>query len=93
MSKSGVAWRAARDAWAAVPIGAGIAGWLTNLIALKVIFFPTEPTVRAGPAAGLMMKRQTIAMQYAQIFTHDLLTAPKIVDAMLNGPGGTGRVG
>lgn len=74
----------------AVPIGAAIVGYLTNWIALKMIFYPAEPkTVLGFRMHGLMLRRQKeISLQYARIMAHDLLTAPKIVNQMMNGPGG-----
>lgn len=78
------------DHWAAVPIGAAVVGYLTNFIALKLIFYPAEPT-RVGPVKlhGLMLRRKDeLAVAYAQVFAHDILTAPRIVDRMLHGPAG-----
>lgn len=74
----------------AVPIGAAVVGYLTNWVALKMIFYPAEPKKVMGMRFhGLMLRRQAeISLQYARIMANDLLTAPKIVNQMMNGPGG-----
>ncbi|MQA63694.1 MAG: hypothetical protein GEU86_19975 [Actinophytocola sp.] len=73
-----------------IPVFSGVIGYGTNWVGIKMMFYPAAPK-KFGPIRlhGLMMRRKAdIGHEYAQIFAHDLLTAPKIVDRMLNGPGG-----
>jgi uncharacterized membrane protein YheB (UPF0754 family) len=76
-------------AWWTVPVGAALVGYLTNFIALKVIFQPVEPT-RVGPIKlhGLFLRRQSeVAEAYADVIAYRVVTLPNIANAMLQGPG------
>ncbi len=84
-----VLWIVMPQLWT-VPIGAAIVGYLTNYIALKVIFEPIEPR-RIGPFLmhGLFLRRQDeVAEAYADIIAYKVVTLPNIADTMLNGPDG-----
>lgn len=77
-------------AWWTVPVGAAIVGYLTNFIALKVIFQPLEPT-RIGPFKmhGLFLQRQPeVAEEYANIIAYEIVTLKNIAETMINGPDG-----
>lgn len=81
------AWIVYPAAWT-LPVAGLIVGWLTNWLAINIIFRPLEP-VRFGPwrIQGLFLKRQRqVAAVWTAIVTREILTLRRIVDAMLNGP-------
>lgn len=66
-------------------------GYLTNWVALKIIFEPKEP-VRVGfiKIQGLFLKRQEeVAVHYAQLVSREILTIRNLLTATLTGPGST----
>lgn len=74
----------------AVPVGAALVGYLTNWIALRVIFQPLEP-VQIGPFRihGLFLKRQSeVAEAYSDLIAYEVVTLPNIARQMLDGPDG-----
>lgn len=74
--------------WWTVPVGAAVVGYLTNLIALKVIFQPLEPT-RYGPLTmhGLFLRRQPeVAEEYSNIIAYEIVTLRNVAKTMLEGP-------
>ncbi|MGZ5324713.1 MAG: hypothetical protein ACXWZ3_11825 [Solirubrobacterales bacterium] len=73
--------------WYVLPIGGVIIGYVTNWVALWMIFEPTEPR-RLGPLKlqGLFLRRQPeVAEVYAEIIADDIVTAANIGDELLNG--------
>lgn len=71
-----------------LPVAGLLVGYLTNWIALQIIFSPVEP-VRVGPVRvwGLFIKRQAeVAEVYARLVTDEVITLANIVDEMLEGP-------
>ncbi|MGZ5361372.1 MAG: hypothetical protein ACXWZW_07140 [Solirubrobacterales bacterium] len=73
--------------WWVLPIGGVIIGYVTNWVALWMIFEPTEPR-RLGPLKlqGLFLRRQPeVAEVYAEIIADDIVTAANIGDELLNG--------
>lgn len=73
-----------------VPVGAAIVGYLTNWIALKVIFEPLEP-MKIGPVTffGIFLKRQAeVSVVFSNIIAQKVLTMTNIVGTMFNGPDG-----
>lgn len=73
-----------------VPIGAAIVGYLTNWIALKVIFQPMVPK-KIGPFTmfGIFLKRQDeVSIVFSNIIAQKVLTMQNIVSTMFNGPDG-----
>jgi uncharacterized membrane protein YheB (UPF0754 family) len=71
-----------------LPVAGLIVGYLTNWVALQIIFRPVEP-VRVGPVTlwGLFLKRQAqVATVYARLVTSEIITLANIVDEMLHGP-------
>lgn len=73
--------------WWVLPIGGVIIGYVTNWMALWMIFEPTEPR-RVGPLKlhGLFLRRQPeVAEVYAEIIADDIVTAGNIGDELLNG--------
>lgn len=76
--------------WAIIPIGAAICGYLTNFIALKVIFEPLEP-MSLGPFRlhGLFLRRQNeVSDAYSTIIAYDIVTLTNVANQMINGPDG-----
>jgi uncharacterized membrane protein YheB (UPF0754 family) len=74
----------------AVPVGAAIVGYLTNWIALKVIFQPTTKK-KFGPITlfGIFLKRQAeVSIVFSNIIAQKVLTMKNIVGTMFNGPDG-----
>lgn len=71
--------------WWLLPIGGLLVGYLTNWLALKLIFRPQQP-VRIGPwvIQGLFMKRQKeVAEKYGRMVAHDILSARNIFGHIL----------
>ena len=73
---------------AVLPVAGLLVGFVTNWVALQVIFRPIEP-VHIGPVTlwGLFPKRQhEVAVVYARLVTAEVMTLANIVDEMFNGP-------
>ncbi|MGI9542398.1 MAG: DUF445 domain-containing protein [Cyclobacteriaceae bacterium] len=74
--------------WWLLPLAGVTVGYLTNWLALKLIFQPLKP-VKIGPwnVQGLFIKRQPeVAEEYAKIVAGQILTSPKIFDSIFYGP-------
>ncbi len=70
-------------------IGGAVVGYLTNWIALKLIFEPVEPT-RVGPFVlqGLFLRRQQeVSADFAESMTEKLLTSESLWQNILEGKG------
>ena len=68
--------------WWLLPAGGLVVGYLTNFLALKLIFRPINP-VKIGPITiqGLFMKRQDeVSAEYAKILANELLTSEQIFE-------------
>ncbi|MGB0864174.1 MAG: DUF445 domain-containing protein [Saprospiraceae bacterium] len=75
--------------WLLLPVGGVVIGYLTNWLALRLIFQPVNP-VKVGPITfqGLFIKRQTgVAAEYAKIVAAQILNTPNIFQAILHGVG------
>jgi uncharacterized membrane protein YheB (UPF0754 family) len=73
--------------WWVLPIGGVIIGYVTNWLALWMIFEPTEPR-KLGPIKlhGLFLRRQPeVAEVYGEIIADDIVTLRNIGDELLNG--------
>ncbi len=73
--------------WWVLPIGGVFIGYVTNWLALWMIFEPSEPK-KIGPLKlhGLFLRRQPeVAEVYAEIIAEDIVTASNIGDELLNG--------
>jgi uncharacterized membrane protein YheB (UPF0754 family) len=73
------------EQWWLLPLGGLLVGYLTNWLALKLIFRPQQP-VRIGPwvIQGLFMKRQAeVAQKYGRMVAHDILSAENIFGHVL----------
>lgn len=68
--------------WWLLPVGGLVVGYITNFLALKLIFRPVHP-IKIGPLTiqGLFMKRQNeVSEEYARILSEELLTSEKIFE-------------
>jgi uncharacterized membrane protein YheB (UPF0754 family) len=74
--------------WWVLPIGGVIIGYVTNWIALWMIFEPVDPH-RFGPLKlqGLFIRRQPeVSGVYGEIIAEDIVTLRNIGDELLHGP-------
>jgi uncharacterized membrane protein YheB (UPF0754 family) len=74
--------------WWVLPIGGVVIGYVTNWMALWMIFEPVEPR-RIGrlKLQGLFIRRQPeVADVYAQIIADDIVTLANMGDELLHGP-------
>lgn len=71
-----------------LPVCGFVVGWITNWIALKVIFRPLEPT-KIGPLTfhGVFLKRQdTVSETFARVICIEIIHSKAIWDSILTGP-------
>jgi len=71
-----------------LPICGFIVGWLTNYLALKVIFRPLNP-VKCGPITihGIFLKRQDeVSETFSRVNCNELLTTERMWESILEGP-------
>ena len=74
--------------WWVLPIGGVIIGYVTNWVALWMIFEPVEPR-RIGPLKlhGLFIRRQPeVSEVYGEIIAGEIVTLGNIGDELLHGP-------
>jgi len=74
--------------WWVLPIAGVVIGYVTNWMALWLIFEPTEPH-RLGPLKmhGLFLRRQPeVSEVYGEIIADDIVTLSNIGDELLRGP-------
>jgi uncharacterized membrane protein YheB (UPF0754 family) len=74
--------------WWVLPIGGVVIGYVTNWVALWMIFEPVEPH-RIGRLKlhGLFLRRQQeVADVYAKIIADEIVTLSNMGDELLNGP-------
>ena len=75
------------QAWWILPLSGLLVGFITNWVALKLIFKP-EKAIRIGQLEiqGLFIKRQNeVSAEYASIIAGQVLTSPKIFDSIFFG--------
>lgn len=75
------------DSWV-LPFFGFVVGWLTNAIALKIIFRPLNP-VKVGPFTflGLFLKRQKeVSSTYARIVSVEIVNIKAMWNAIFTGP-------
>ncbi|MDI9245466.1 hypothetical protein [Marinobacter sp. CHS3-4] len=70
-----------------LPVGGFAVGFLTNWIAINLIFRPLEPRrFLFWKVQGLFLKRQPeISDVWAKLVAEELITVEKVADAMING--------
>lgn len=74
--------------WWTLPLQGVIVGYLTNYLALEMIFRPYVPTVYFGfiTYQGLFLKRQDeVAKEYSKFVAENILTARNILEEILYG--------
>ena len=74
--------------WWVLPLGGVVIGYVTNWMALWMIFEPVEPH-QIGPVKvhGLFIRRQPeVAEVYAKIIADDIVTLRNMGDELLTGP-------
>lgn len=74
--------------WWVLPLGGVVIGYVTNWVALWMIFEPVEPR-RIGPLKihGLFIRRQPeVAEVYARIIADEIVTLSNMGDELLHGP-------
>lgn len=71
-----------------LPVCGFIVGWVTNWVALNVIFRPVDPkTILGMTFHGLFLKRQEeVSETFCEIITEEVLTVEQICHTMLTGP-------
>lgn len=82
-----ILWYNFPDTWYVLPIGGFLVGYLTNWIAVKLMFRPINP-IKIGPFTlhGLFLKRKDeVAKDYAKTLTTSVLDAKSIADYILRG--------
>ncbi|GBL04104.1 DUF445 domain-containing protein [Glaciecola sp. KUL10] len=75
--------------WWILPLGGLLVGYLTNWLALKIIFEPKQPIKFLGfSIQGMFLKRQhEVSRVYADIIESKLMTSKNIMDIALHGSG------
>lgn len=70
-----------------LPLGGFVVGFLTNYLAINLIFRPLEPRrILFWRMQGLFLRRQPeISEVWSRLVAEELLTVEKVADAMLNG--------
>jgi uncharacterized membrane protein YheB (UPF0754 family) len=74
--------------WWVLPVCGVVVGWVTNLLAIHMIFEPVEPR-HVGPLLlhGLFLRRQReVAGTYAGIIADDIVTIGNIGGQLMHGP-------
>mmetsp|Transcript_16530 Transcript_16530/g.23320 ORF Transcript_16530/g.23320 Transcript_16530/m.23320 type:complete len:415 (-) Transcript_16530:1542-2786(-) len=71
-----------------LPVAGFLVGWVTNYLALKVIFSPTEPKNICGyKFQGLFLKRQAdVSATFARIICVEILHVKAMWEAIFTGP-------
>lgn len=84
-----VVWALFKNPWI-MPAFGFIVGFLSDYIALNMLFRPVEPTKFLGfiPYQGLLhAQRDKITRDYAKILAEDLFSPELLLDGILKGPG------
>lgn len=81
-------WYNFPSAWYVLPIGGFLVGYLTNWIAVKMMFKPLDPVkVGSYTLQGLFLKRKNeVAKDYAATLTSSVLDSENIAHYLLKGP-------
>jgi uncharacterized membrane protein YheB (UPF0754 family) len=76
-------------AWWILPLGGLLVGYLTNWIALKIIFEPKHPVKFAGfTFQGMFLKRQAeVSRVYSDIIEKKLFNSKNVIEIVLHGSG------
>ncbi|SES06463.1 DUF445 family protein [Actinokineospora terrae] len=82
-------WALTKNPWV-LPVFGGITGWLTDWLALKMIFFPRQPRRFLGLVTwqGMFQRRRmAVARDYGELIAGEILTVANVLEAVLTGPG------
>lgn len=76
--------------WWVLPILGTVIGWVTNWLAITMIFEPSEPRRFLGKTfQGLFLKRRDHAAEiYATVVADEIVTAANIGEELMHGPNG-----
>lgn len=79
-------WSRYPEPWL-LPVGGFVVGFLTNWIAINLIFRPLRPRrILFWKVQGLFLKRQPeISEVWARLVAEELITVEKVADAMIDG--------
>jgi uncharacterized membrane protein YheB (UPF0754 family) len=85
-----VIWYYLRDyswSWIILPIGGLIVGWLTNVLALRMIFEPETPRrwLFIKVQGLFIMRQKEVSAAYAKLIANNILTMPNIFETLLQG--------
>ena len=83
-----VVWALTHNPWV-MPVFGGLTGWLTDWLALKLIFEPRDEKRVFGLFRwqGLFHKRRDeVAVDYGTLIANEILTPANISEAILSGP-------
>ncbi len=83
-----VTWALTHSTWV-MPVFGGLTGWLTDWLALKMIFNPKHPTRYFGVFEwqGLFLKRRKeVSAEYGRLIAREVITPRNVMDAVLRGP-------
>jgi uncharacterized membrane protein YheB (UPF0754 family) len=72
-----------------MPVFGFFIGWVTDWLALKMVFLPREPKRFFGVFTwqGVFQKRRDqVAADYGDMIAREIITIPNIVEAVLTGP-------
>lgn len=79
-------WIIMPTSWS-LPLGGALVGYITNWVAIKLIFDPVEPT-RVGPFVlqGLFEKRQAeVSDDFSEFLAQRVLNSPRLMEALVDG--------
>ncbi len=82
------AWALTHSMWI-MPVFGGLTGWLSDWLALNMVFRPKEPKRYFGVFTwqGLFIKRrQEVASEYGRMMARRVLTPAAIMESILSGP-------
>ncbi|HSW13950.1 MAG TPA: DUF445 domain-containing protein [Solimonas sp.] len=83
-----VTWALTHSPWV-MPLFGGFTGWFTDWLALKMIFYPKQPTRYLGLFTwqGLFLKRRKeVAAEYGALIAAEVVTPRNVLEAVLRGP-------
>jgi len=84
-----VTWALTHSTWV-MPIFGGLTGWLTDWLALKMIFEPKRPVKYLFGLVewqGLFLRRRReVAAEYGALIADEVITPGAILEAVLSGP-------
>jgi len=76
------------DYWWVLPLCGIVVGWVTNWVAILMIFEPVEPRkIGRFTLQGLFLRRQQeVADVYAEVIADDIITVSNVGNDLLHGP-------